>query len=382
MKILIVGAGIGGLTLAAFLKRQNIEYEIIDKTPDWNHLGYAIAIWHSGRVILEKLGIAKAFDAHGHQVSEHYTMDSTGKPFKLLDFSKVDKKYQPVITVIKRTDLHAILLKAAASKVTMNCTVDAVVQSDKDVTVTFSNGKQKTYDLVVGTDGIKSSIRNAIFPGHDPIYSGWRLYYFWFDSHKFQFPDTLIEAIEHKEMLSVFPLKNGLACGILAMPHKPGELDVPKTRLKRLRAYFKDLRAVVDGLLADIDNPDDIAVADIAHINLEKWHKNRIVLLGDSAHAIEPYIGIGASLAMEDAFVLSEELGNVNKNQSNLEAILNRYQERRTDRVALARQQNSLSWKLTMLRSATSGWLRTAIIHFILTRKFTSSLTRLIDGEL
>ena len=68
MKILIVGAGIGGLTLAAFLRDSNIEYDIVEKAPDWSHQGYSLSLWNNGRNILRKLDLAEKFDSCGTRI--------------------------------------------------------------------------------------------------------------------------------------------------------------------------------------------------------------------------------------------------------------------------------------------------------------------------
>jgi len=65
MKILIVGGGIAGLTLASFLRDTEIEYDIVERMPDWSKHGYIIGVWDSGRDILRKLGLAEAFDKAG-----------------------------------------------------------------------------------------------------------------------------------------------------------------------------------------------------------------------------------------------------------------------------------------------------------------------------
>ncbi len=367
MKVLIVGAGIAGLTLAAFLKRKGIGCEIIEKAKKFDSVGFTFGIWYNGRRILEKLGVEKEFDKKGYSVPDYYISRGNGKLIRLCHFDEFVKKYKPLKTQIVREDLHKILLKASEGiDIKMGTTLKSVKELENSVEVHFSNGSQRSYDLVVGADGINSSVREKVFGNGFLHHNGWRGWFFWSDKNN-SFPEGVFEMWEPNQFFGVFPHGGKKVCTYLARPFDRHKKDYSKNRLKMFKNHFVDLTWQVPKMVENIKNPEDMIITDLAHVNMKKWFKGRVILIGDAAHAMEPFAGMGCSMALEDAFVLSEELSsNESVNQS-----FKRYEKRRVPRVRFAKNKTRQIWKWTNVGSPIICSIRNLLAKYMPIRHFT-----------
>lgn len=378
MKVLIVGAGIGGLVLAAFLKKKHITITIIDKASDWRHLGYSLAIWNNGRNIVSKLGLQDEFDAKGFVIPQYNVADSSGNSIKFYHFEDFKRNYHPAMVQIGRGDLHKILFDAAGIPIKMKTRVVRLSDTPNGVDVTFDDNTQQTFDLVVGADGVHSQIRDIVFGKEKAKHIMWRAWYFWSDLTKLNLPEGIFETAENGEFFGMFPSSKTKGCGILAMPFHPGHPDPVETRLKRLHEHFKDLGWTVKDVLDGINKPEDMIHTDIAFVDLHTWYKGRIVLLGDAVHAMEPFAGMGASMALEDAYVLAEELGK----EQLLEKALFTYQKRRIPRVERARAQTRQIWNVTKIKSPLLCRLRDIVLRIAPTNHFTKGFEEILKRDL
>lgn len=119
-----MGAGIAGLTLACFLRtHKHLSVDIIEKQPDWSHLGYTLGIWDVGRQILAKLDLAEGFDKHSKRIQSYYLETNTGHRLKLYHFDDFYKTYETAYAHINRKTLHHMLLRQSQAKVRMNTEV-------------------------------------------------------------------------------------------------------------------------------------------------------------------------------------------------------------------------------------------------------------------
>lgn len=359
MKILIVGAGIGGLSLAAFLSEMGIEYEIVEKCADWKHQGYSISIWNNGRHILKKLGLADIFDRSGKRIQNYYIFDGKGKILRTYCLKDFYASYGIALTLISRGDLHDWLMsKVDSSKLTMNMSVETITQSEDKVSVVFTDGKTKEYDLVVGADGIHSRVRNLVFEKDIIGASKWRVWYMWIDN-KYRTEASVTEYIEPAEFISLFD-SGDKTLAIIATLSNNTIWDDPKGRIERLKKAFKDESVLVPQIFETLKD-EDINPADLIHIHLKKWVNNRVILLGDAAHGFEPYGGLGGSMALEDGYVLAGELMQVSQ-QYPLSKALQNYEIKRKKRVKIAW---TLTHKMRVWALIRSRFLRKIINLFV-----------------
>ena len=179
-------------------------------------------------------------------------------------------------------------------------------QTDDGVTVTFSNGRSASYDLVVGADGIRSRMRQLLFgDAFEPTYTGhgvWR------------FTTSRPEALNYQAMYLGVGVKAGLipltpdTMYLLLVTNEPGN---PWMASDRLHALLADRLASFGGMVAAarerLSDPKDVVYVPIEEVTVPPpWHVGRVVLIGDAAHASSPHIAQGAAMAVEDAVVLAE----------------------------------------------------------------------------
>jgi len=237
----------------------------------------------------------------------------------------------------------------------MDSTVSTIKSNENDVEIKFSNGETKKYDYIVGCDGVHSNIRNSIFHKSDfEHYREWRTWYFWADK-KFTPRHTITTYTDPQRLVSIFDEGDKSLCTLFApVSHK--NWDEEETRIERLNKTFGNFTSVFPEILNGI-NATDIVPTDLTIIKLKKWHEGRVVLLGDAAHAMEPYAALGASMAMEDAYVLSGELLKI-KNGLAYEQAFNDYEKKRRLRVKDAKKTN---WYLELLIAKKSRTINTAV---------------------
>src|SRR5215467_208705 len=181
LKILIVGGGLGGLALAGFLDKCDIDYSIIEKRSEWCHEGYALGLWNNGRNILRKLGLADRFDQNEIAFQSILICDGRGNRLRSYDLSRFYTEFGMAYSHIRRADLHQWLLDRVARPVRMGMAVTSLHETENDVSVTLSDGSVEHFDLVVGADGVHSAVRNCCFQEHVESYIDWRAWYVWVD---------------------------------------------------------------------------------------------------------------------------------------------------------------------------------------------------------
>ncbi len=378
MRILIVGAGIAGLTLAAFLKDSNIDFQIIDKQHNWDSQGFSIGLWNNGRNILAKLGLADKFDKQGNHINFYRVCDGKGKLIRSYNLKNFYSEYGTAYTHIDRTSLHRWLRDLInPSKVRLGMTIDSILENDTGVEVVFSDGEKAAFDFVIGADGIHSKIRNLYFTENCERFDNWRVWYAWVDN-KFKQNATVTEYVEPSEFVGIFDVgKKALAVLISPADHKAW--DSVHNRITRLKKIFKD-ETILNDFLTNLKDKD-LVPTDLSCVRLKKFTKGRVVLVGDAAHGFEPHAGIGASMAMEDGYVLAAVLMKISESYS-FKRAFERYERVRKERVKIAR---SLTNKMRAWAFIKSKWIRKGvniIIPLIPESFFTNRYHKLLKEEI
>ncbi|MBV9159042.1 MAG: FAD-dependent monooxygenase [Candidatus Kaiserbacteria bacterium] len=329
MRALIVGGGIGGLTLAAFLQNSNVEYDIIEKAPDWDHMGFLVSIWDSGRDILRKLGLAEEFDRLGCRADQYIIRDGKGRALLTIDLEELIVNYGSSVTIIERAALHNLLRsKVDQTRLRMSTTMQSAEQTNDKVAVTFSDGSRQEYDIVVGADGVHSQVRNLAFRDAAEEYENWRIWYTWIDN-EFNEPGTVSEYVEPREFTIVCSARNKTTAWFFA-PADHRVWDTVEGRAARLRELFKyetKLLPAVEKL-----RDEDIMPTDLLRMKLKSWSNGRFVLLGDAAHILGPLAGMGSSMAMEDAYTLAGEIMRISTLYP-MDTAFKNYERKRKHRV-------------------------------------------------
>lgn len=376
MKILIVGGGVAGPAFARFMK-DRAEITLIDKAPMWGNIGYAITLWPNGQKILSELGIDHKVLKAGYEIPWSAIEDKKGKILSAFFFN-IFHSYGSTVA-ITRTALQQALVKDLESftNVKLGTSLSGLKQDNTGVTVTFSDGNTAKFDLVVGADGIHSEVRELVFGGNLLKYYGWNIHAFW-TPQMFTSPKGAIEFSSGGKICFIYPMEDRSVV-MLAIAEN-GKLSVENENSKEaLHKIFFDFKALVDHLIDAIEDPAHIFKDSLAYVDMRRWYKGRVVLLGDARHAISPITGMGASMALEDAFVLSEEIKN---NVSDIPAALKSYEKRRDKRVKNFRKMSDFIESFMMIKSPFLSALRDLLLKVIPTSYFTRKIEKVLAEEI
>ena len=333
-KVLIVGGGIAGLCTAIGLGGTGIAVDIVELNPKWDVYGVGIIQLANALRALGTLGLAKRAVAEGYPMSGLHMFAPNGHPIAQIPQPQIAGPDFPAQNGITRTRLHRILqdaTRAAGASVRLGITVKAIEQTPDAAHVTFTDGSTASYDLVVAADGLRSTVRSLLF-GTDmqPTYEGqmcWRYnlpkpenvkdIWMWMGDPKVGIvplsPETMYMFITDASSGNVIP--------------KIPEANLAQEMRQRLSAY----PGLIAELREQITDSSKVVLRPFETILMPApWHRGRVVLVGDSAHAMTAHIAQGAAMAIEDAVVLTEEI----KQQADLETVFANYNRRRVERVS------------------------------------------------
>lgn len=346
MKILIVGGGLVGLTLCGLLEQRGFSPTLVERASKFGNVGYVVIIWPSGMRILKGLGVCEQTEEAGLIFTDYNICDQKGNTIHKYRTDSVTEKYGPVIGIY-RPDLVSILRgKINSDSMKMNAGVLSLTDTGDEATVNFTDGSSDSYDLVVGCDGLRSPLRQQVF-GDIPLrYSGLSGWAFWSDP-KFCDAQGITEYLGKGKFVKMWPTRGRLAM-FLSIKTKPGVRDDVEKRVETIRRHFAGFGGPVPDIMRSLDgyDPNAIHYGEYNDFHTSSWSRGRVVLLGDSAHAIMPIAGASLSMGMESAFVLAEELCRTDsRSYANS---LRQYESRRKNRVRRIQNHSRLIGKFML----------------------------------
>jgi 2-polyprenyl-6-methoxyphenol hydroxylase-like FAD-dependent oxidoreductase len=351
--ILVVGGGVAGLTAATTLHRQGFTTELVERQQSWHALGAGFLVHANGVRMLRSLGLAAGVENAGSVVRRWRFCDQHGDVLSETDLEALWGDAGPCVGIERPKLQRALLPGVAGVRCRLGTSVTSLAQDGRRVSVGFSDGSTGDYDLVVGADGIKSTVRALTLTAAAPADLGamnWRS----------------IAPIRPARLTALqLHLGDGCVFGLVLMGVgrtygfayfvQPRFYDLLEGRLERLRNRFAALGGPVQEYLASLEHDDQVICSAIEWMELEKWHRGRVVLVGDAAHASSPMMGQGGCMAMEDACVLAEEL----RASDTVERALTSFVARRTPRIKWVQQQSmALAEILTGLSPVRNAALR------------------------
>lgn len=360
LRILIVGGGIAGLTLGGLLQQRGFRPTLVERVPEYGKVGYVIVIWPSGSKILKGMGLYEDLLEKGCEFRSYKVSNYKGETISTYSIDPVAEKYGPIISIY-RPDLIDILRKAVdRDYIRMNTEVEKIEQTDSNALVYFNDGSAEEYDVMIGCDGIRSRTRSQVF-GHIPLnYSGMSGWGFWVDPETTD-SEEIIEYWGKGRFMGIWPTKGKLS--VFTSVKLPRNIpDRPSERISRIHKYFGNFGGIVPDILSQLKDPSQIYQDDYNDLKMDTWHKGRVVLVGDSAHAILPNAGAGVSMAMESSAVLAEELCRTDSKY--IHHAFNQYQERRKSRVDKVQNQSRMMGKIVYANSRIFSSIRDYILKF------------------
>jgi 2-polyprenyl-6-methoxyphenol hydroxylase-like FAD-dependent oxidoreductase len=330
---LVIGGGVAGMSAALSLAEAGVAVRLIDSDPDWKVYGAGITITGPTLRVMRRLGILERALTEGWTADGILVCDAAGAVITEISTAAQNLQGLPGAGGILRPALHRMLaerVRGAGIEVSLGLTATQIAPG-RPKRVTFSDGTEGRFDLVVGADGIFSQTREQVFPGlGGPRYVGqicWRLMT---DRHP---------GITRRTYFLGGPLKigmnpvspGGMYMFLLeprAMPERLPEAQLPD----RLAALMEPYGGIVAEVRAALGPDSQIVARPLETIVVpDPWHRDGVVLIGDAAHATTPQLASGAGMAMEDGVVLGECVGAA----PDLERALGDFMARRFDRCRL-----------------------------------------------
>jgi 2-polyprenyl-6-methoxyphenol hydroxylase-like FAD-dependent oxidoreductase len=342
-RILIVGGGIAGLSLAMALRQRGFTPEIVERSPSWHAAGAGIHLHANGMRVLQTLGVSEAVEQAGTPIRRWVFCDQQGGRLNCVDLQELWGEVGPCIG-ISRMRLQQVLIAATARVPTkLGTSVTSLTQERDRVLVGFSDGTSADYDLVVGADGIYSTVRRLAISAAPPRYAGTMVWRSLIPTRPPGVTDLTILMGDGCYFGQV-PMGDGHTYGFGAVG-SPRIADPVEGRLERFRARFADFGGPVPAYLAALECDEQIHVGPFEWMDLDRWYTGRVVLIGDAAHAGPPNMAEGGCMALEDALVLAEEL----RVADTVEMALASYEARRRPRADWVQEQSRIvaeSWVL------------------------------------
>jgi 2-polyprenyl-6-methoxyphenol hydroxylase-like FAD-dependent oxidoreductase len=348
VRVLVVGAGVAGLTLAARLCRQGGPPLIVEREAT-QEAGYALALYPLGANVVHGLGAYAELTSLGLLARCYRLADGGGRLLQEVDVDRLTGAVGPMV-LLSRADLLDLLRRAAAPASLVRGVTVIALQQDRDaVDVVLSDGTEGRFDAVVGCDGIGSRTRRFVGGTPSGVDTGWSLVTWWSGSDG-PASGTMREWWGRGWFLGAYPTRGGAMCAAGGPRLDPGD---PGKAVQELLGDTADRLPEVAALLP----PSDPAwVWPMRDARARRWVEGRVALCGDAAAGFLPTAGVGASLAMRCAAVLAEELSLAGADTVAL--ALDRY-ERRCRRITESDQAESRRLaRFMFVESAPAAWLR------------------------
>lgn len=357
--ILIIGAGIAGLTTAIALQKKGIDFLVLEAVPQIKAVGAGISLAGNAMRVLKKLGVDEEVKQRGHVISSMIIQDEKGKFISVMDARKLSKQYGLENVAIHRGKLHEVLLDSIDKrKILTGKKAIGFQELAEGVSISFEDGTQLVGEGVIVADGIHSAIRKKLIPDSLPRYSG---YTCWrgIAENKWNIKQIAVETWGAEGRFGYVPIGDNkvywFACkNAPAKDERMKAWTIHELR-KNFQAFAKPIPAMLENTPAD-----ELIWSDIVDLQpLHQFAFGKLALIGDAAHATTPNLGQGACMGMEDAWVVAEELMQNN----DVTIAFKNFEQKRVSRTHFIVNTSSRLGKLAQLENGFLIKLRNAALR-------------------
>jgi salicylate hydroxylase len=358
-RIAIIGAGIGGLSLGLALQERGIPANVFEQAAELTEIGAAIAMSANSTREFARLGLVDQLGAASTIPTELIYRDGrTGDRIAAHPVAKDGwyvQRFGAPYFGIHRADLQKILSEAfGVGNLHLGCRLVNIVEQADSVVLEFANGRIEHADLVVGADGVRSTVRRWVTGADDAIYSGTSAFRGIVPVENLpSLPDP--QAIQFwmgpdAHVLHYAIGGNGEAVNFFAVLETPriwmNEGSVVEVGEEVPVASFRGWHPAITEMIRAAASP--IRWALFGARPLLRWHRGRVVILGDAAHGMLPHHGQGANTSIEDAFALAALLAEAEA--TDFEPVLSRFQSMRRARTRKIQR---------------SSWVTNTLLHLL-----------------
>ena len=341
LKVGICGGGIGGLCAALALRQIGHEVEVFEQASQFGRIGADINLTPNAVFALDGLGVGEALRKTAARPTHRISRDGiSGEETSRLPMSDAaEEKYgAPQLTIHRADVLSALQAQIPKEVFHFGMSVKDVELNDTSATINFTQGESRSFDLVLGADGIHSAIRTALFGPDDPHFTG-------LVSYRSVFPRARGATLDNLDAFTkwwgettdkqivTFPLTGGKEIFVFATTPQSDWKEEGWTLpgdVQELRDEYQDFHPDARALLDACETVTKSAL--FVREPMDTWSKGAATLIGDAAHPMVPFMAQGACMAIEDSVVLGRCLKDANP--ASLRNDLEKYETARKPRTA------------------------------------------------
>ena len=350
--ILIAGGGIGGLTLAALLKRRGRECLVLERAPRFAPLGAGLVLQPNAVKALRIGGIDQEVVSRGSAMQRMQIRDDGGRVLSSVEAASFLTAFSAGVAGFHRATLHAALLDLIEPRsIRLNAAVRSCGESPGGAFVELETGERIQGSGLVGADGLRSAVRREIVNDREPAYSGYTSWRGVTDRGSLWPSGHMSESWGEGARFGLVAIDGDRLYWFATANVPAGGQDKGKAELlARFGGWHEPIRAAIESTPDDAILRTDISDRDpIGH-----WSEGRMTLLGDAAHPMTPNLGQGGGQAIEDAVVLDLCLSATEE----VAAAFKDYQSRRLARTARVVREARRFGRVGQLENAAARALR------------------------
>jgi FAD-dependent urate hydroxylase len=375
LRILVVGAGVGGISIARALLRDGHDVTVFERRPDVEAAGGAVTIWSNGATVLDQLGVN--MDGAGQVLSSLRVQTAAGRPVATVDLAAIaDGLGAPIRMVPRRVVLERLLEGFPTDRIRCNARAVGAVNTDDGVRLDFEDGSWADGDLLIGADGLHSMVRGIVgAPSAEP--TGWCSWQGLITLPSLAEKRVAQMIIGEHGNLGLWPAGGSDVQWWFDLPWSPDDVR-PEAPVDMIRAHFSGWSDSVDRILATLTD-EDLARSPFPHFRhpIPDSGQGAMTLLGDAAHTMPPTLAQGTNQALLDTMVLRRALLDLQRGWTgrrhscrDLSGALRWYENTRRRKV------RAVSFVTTLQVARSESALRPAamISDRFMTRAFTTFL--------
>jgi salicylate hydroxylase len=351
VRVLVVGAGVAGTTLAQHLRRVGWSPVLVDRRRPDAGLGYMLGLVPLVDPVLRDLGVVAAYRERSVPIRCYALRDRAGRPLREYPLGALlaSGEYRG----IERGELLAVL-GDAGGPVTYGTTVSGLVQSADGVRAVFADGSAAEFGAVIAADGIGSATRSLVMApeqvtGYDTGWGGWVGW-----TEEDDAPDRYEECWGPGFFVGTYPVSGRV--GVFVGGPRRATREGPAAFAARVRSRLRAEDRRIAGALEAVAAGRDTHHWPLTDVRTASWSAGRVGLVGDAAAGFLPTAGIGAAMAMESAAVLGRLLHR--GTAGSVPELLRRFEARQRPRVESAQQNSRALGRLVFRTSRPAAALR------------------------